>query len=75
MKRTIWCRCRFTLTVFTSILSLLLITGCGPSGAEQLIKEYPWLGSLGLAFINGLLQQFGTDLPGLLVAAAAALVG
>jgi hypothetical protein len=61
------------------IAGALLISGCDPagsgaSGARNLVQEYPWLAPLGLAFVEGLLRQFGSDLAGLLVAAAAALL-
>ncbi len=62
------------LAIMAAVLGLLL-TGCGgPTGpAAQLIKQYPWLGALGIAFVKGLLERFGYDLPDLLAAAAAAL--
>jgi len=65
------------MAIITAILSLLL-TGCGPGSvpsAANLIKEYPWLAVLGLAFIKGLLERFGYNLPDLLAAAAVALAG
>jgi len=67
--------------MMAAILSLLL-AGCGQvtmsvsiSSSGQLIKDYPWIATLGLAFIKGLLERFGYDLPDLLAAAAAALPG
>lgn len=71
-------RARIVLTVAAAIIGLLLITGCGPgasgsSGAQQLEQEFPWLAPLGLSFISGLIQQYGSDLVALLIAAAAAL--
>lgn len=70
---------RFLFTVTAAIIGTLLITGCGPaasgtSGAQQLIQQFPWLASLGLSFVQGLLAQYGTDLVALLAAAAAALL-
>jgi hypothetical protein len=67
------------LAVGAAILGVLLITGCGSGtsgtgGAGQLVEQYPWLAPLGLSFIQGLLQQYGSDLVGLLIAAAAALL-
>lgn len=59
-----------------AILGMLLITGCGPGGAnpvQQLIQQYPWLASLGVPFLQGLLQEYGPDIVALLIAAAAAL--
>lgn len=78
IKRTMRRRVRLMLTVSAAILGVLLITGCGPgtsgaSGAQQLIQEYPWLAQLGVPFIVSLLQQYGPDLAGLLLAALAAL--
>jgi hypothetical protein len=79
-KRTTLRRMRFLLIATAAVLGALLITGCGPgngtsatSGAQQLIQQFPWLSALGLSFIQGLLQQFGSNLVALLAAAAAAL--
>jgi hypothetical protein len=63
-----------------AILSVLLVAGCGSStsntsSAGHLMQQYPWLAPLGLSFIQGLLEQYGTNLVGLLIAAAAALLG
>jgi hypothetical protein len=66
-------------TAGAAILSALLITGCGAGtsgsgGAERLIKEFSWLAPLGVSFVQALLAQYGTNLLGLLMAAAAALL-
>jgi hypothetical protein len=71
-------RAQFLFMLTAAVLGALLITGCGRTtsgagGAQQLIGEFPWLASLGLAFIQGLLEQFGSNLGALLAAAAAAL--
>jgi hypothetical protein len=69
---------RFMLTAALTVIGVLAVTGCtnsGNGGAAQLLKQFPWLASLGLSFVSGLLEQYGSDLAGLLVAAAAALVG
>ena len=71
-------RARFLFIVTAAVLGALLITGCGPttsvtSGAQQLLQQFPWLSSLGLSFIQELLEQFGSNLVALLAAAAAAL--
>jgi hypothetical protein len=58
-----------------AILTLLL-TGCGSGSvisAANLIREHPWLAVLGVAFIKGLLERFGFNVPDILIAAAAAL--
>jgi hypothetical protein len=77
-KGTIRRRARFLLVVTAAVLGALLVTGCGGtnsgnSGAQWLIHLFPWLASLGLPFIQGLLAQFGSNLGALLAAAAAAL--
>lgn len=77
-KRALRGRAGIALTIAAAIIGLLLITGCGPassgsSGAQQLEQEFPWLAPLGLSFISGLIQQYGSDLVALLIAAAAAL--
>jgi ABC-type xylose transport system substrate-binding protein len=74
----IWRRARLLFIGAAAILGALLITGCGPtssgaSGAQQLMQEFPWLSSLGLSFIEGLLAQYGTNILALLAAAVAAL--
>jgi hypothetical protein len=71
-------RARVLSTVAAAVLGVLLTTGCGrttsgDSGAQQLLQLFPWLASLGLPFIQGLLAQFGSNLGALLAAAAAAL--
>lgn len=71
-------RAQFLFMLTAAVLGALLITGCGrttsgASGAQQLIQEFPWLASLGLAFIQGLLEEFGSNLGALLAMAAAAL--
>jgi hypothetical protein len=71
---------RFVLIAVAGLLGVLLMAGCGSKGslstvAHQLLQEFPWLGPLGLYFIENLLAQYGSDLAGLLAAAAAALVG
>jgi hypothetical protein len=71
-------RTRFLFIVTAAVLGVVLITGCGPaasgtSGVQQLIQQFPWLSALGISFLQGLLEQFGTNLLGLLAAAAAAL--
>jgi hypothetical protein len=62
-----------------AILGALLMTGCasgsGADRAGQIMQEYPWLAPLGLSFIESLLAQYGSNLIGLLIAAAAALLG
>jgi hypothetical protein len=71
-------RMRYVLAAIgAAIPGVLLITGCGSGsgGAAQLVKQYPWLPPLGLSFIQGLLQQYGSDLVALLATAAAALFG
>lgn len=77
-KGTIRRRARFLFIVTTAALGAVLVTGCGGttsgnSGAQWLIHLFPWLASLGLPFIQGLLAQFGSNLGALLAAAAAAL--
>jgi hypothetical protein len=65
------------MAMMVSVLSLLL-TGCrsGPViSAANLIKEHPWLAVLGIAFIKGLLERFGYNVPDILAAAALALAG
>lgn len=61
------------------ILGMLLLAGCGPgtsgTSAQQLVQENSWLAPLGISFIQGLLQQYGSDLAALLAAAAAVLFG
>jgi hypothetical protein len=69
---------RFLFLVTAAVLGALLIAGCGPAtsgtnGVQQLIQQFPWLSSLGLSFLQGLLAQFGSNLVDLLAAAAAAL--
>lgn len=71
-------RARLLFIVTAAALGTLLVTGCGGtssgnSGAQWLIHLFPWLASLGLPFIQGLLAQFGSNLGALLAAAAAAL--
>jgi hypothetical protein len=65
------------LVAVAAILGALLIAGCGPAAnsasAQQLLQQYPWLASLGLPFIEWLIQTYGSDLLALLAAAAAAL--
>jgi hypothetical protein len=71
-------RVRYVLAVLGAvILGMLLLAGCGPSGmsAQQLVQENSWLAPLGISFIQGLLQQYGSDLAALLAAAAAVLFG
>lgn len=61
------------MVMITAILSPLL-TGCGSGpavSAANLIREHPWLATLGTAVIKGLLERFGYDLPDVLAAAAA----
>jgi len=77
-KKGLQRRARIILVALAAIAGVLLIVGCGPagsgsSGAQQLEQEFPWLAPLGLSFISGLIQQYGSDLVGLLLAAAAAL--
>jgi hypothetical protein len=81
LKGTIRGRARyvFAMTV-AAILGVLTIAGCGSgsslsTAARQLIHEHPWLAPLSLAFLEGLMRTFGSDLPGLLAAAATALAG
>jgi hypothetical protein len=79
IKRMVRRGARFVLTAVAAVLGVLMIAGCGSSsslatGAHQLLQEFPWLGPLGLSFIEGLLMQYGSDLAGLLAAAAAALL-
>jgi hypothetical protein len=61
------------------ILGVLLLAGCGPgtsgTSAQQLVQQNPWLAPLGISFIQGLIEQYGSDLVALLAAAAAALFG
>ena len=76
-KRSLQRKARIVLAAL-AIAGVLLITGCGPGGsgsggAQQLEQEFPWLAPLGLSVISGLIQQYGSDLVGLLLAAAAAL--
>jgi hypothetical protein len=71
-------RTRFLFIATAAVLGAFLLTGCGSAGsgtnvAQHLLQLFPWLGSLGLAFIQGLLAQYGSNIPALLVAAAAAL--
>lgn len=70
-------RLRAVLVVAAAILGTLLIAGCGPAAtagsAQQLEQQYPWLASLGLPFVEWLIQTYGPDLLALLAAAAAAL--
>lgn len=77
-KGTIRRRARFLFIGAAAVLGTLLVTGCGGTssgngGAQWLIHLFPWLASLGLPFIQGLLAQFGSNLGALLAAAAAAL--
>lgn len=76
VMRPRWVRCVLAV-IGTAILGMLLIAGCGPGsgGAAQLVKQYPWPASLGLSLIQGLPQQYGSDLVAPLAAAAAALSG
>jgi outer membrane murein-binding lipoprotein Lpp len=66
------------LAIAAAVLGVFLLTGCTPKGSDpgvqQLTQQFPWLASLGSAVIQFLIQQFGSNLNGLL-AAAAALVG
>ena len=74
-KGTMRRRAHSLFIVTAAVLGALLITGCGRAtsgGAQQLIQLFPWLASLGLPFIQGLLEQFGSNLGALLAAAAAA---
>lgn len=70
---------RFVLAAVAAALGVLLIAGCGSktgaNAAQQLLQEFPWLGPLGLSFIESLLVQYGSNLAALLAAAAAALLG
>jgi hypothetical protein len=78
VKRVMRQQTRFMLTAALTVIGVLAVTGCtnsGNGGAAQLLKQFPWLAPLGLSFVSGLLQQYGSDLASLLVAAAAALVG
>ncbi len=70
-------RFRAVFVVAAAILGALLIAGCGPAAnsasAQQLQQQYPWLASLGLPFLEWLIQTYGSDILALLAAAAAAL--
>jgi hypothetical protein len=69
-------RLRTVLVVAAAILGTMLIAGCGPGNAvqaQQLQQQYPWLAGLGLPFLEWLIQTYGSDILGLLTAAAAAL--
>lgn len=69
-------RVRYVLAVLGATILAVLLAGCGPGmSAQQLVQQNPWLASLGISFIQGLLQQYGSDLAGLLAAAAAVLFG
>lgn len=79
-KCAAWRRVRYVLAVLgVTILGALLLAGCGPgtstTSAQQLVQQNPWLAPLGISFIENLLQQYGSDLVGLLAAAAAVLFG
>jgi hypothetical protein len=79
-KRAARRRLRYVLAVLGAvILGVLLLAGCGPGSstpsAQQLVQQNPWLAPLGISFIQGLLQQYGSDLVALLAAAATALFG
>ena len=50
-------------------------SGSGCTACHRLASLYPWLGDLALSELEDLIQQYGPDLLGLLVAAAAALAG
>jgi len=72
-------RGRYTLIATEIVLGSLFITGCqsGSSVAaqvQQLIRQYPWLSRLGLAFLEGLVGGLGWNVGVLLRAAAAALL-
>jgi hypothetical protein len=70
---------RLVLVVTAAVLGMALITGCGPSGgsvsaqAKHLEQEYPQLVSLGINYVEWLIETYGPDIAALLVAAAAAL--
>jgi hypothetical protein len=72
---------RLALMAAVTVLGVVLLAGCGGSktslgsAAQQLMQEYPWLGPLGLNLVESLLAQYGSNIIGLLVAAAAALLG
>jgi hypothetical protein len=73
-------RVRYRLAVLVAaILGMLLLAGCGPGGsgtsAQQLVQQNPWLAPLGISVIQGLLQQYGSDLLAFFAAAVAALFG
>ena len=74
-------RMRYVIAVAGAfVLGALLITGCGSGSssagqAGHLMQEYPWLAPLGLSFVQSLIAQYGSNLIGLLIAAAAALLG
>jgi hypothetical protein len=80
VKRAIRRGTRLLLTAAAAAIVVLLVTGCGSgnspaTAAHQLLQEFPWLGPLGLSFIENLLIQYGSNLAALLAAAAAALLG
>jgi hypothetical protein len=69
---------RLVLVVAVTTLGVLLIAGCGPSGstaaqAQHLEQQYPWLANLGLAFVEWLIQTYGSDIAALLAVALSAL--
>lgn len=66
------------------IVSIVLITGCtrvtggnssgGPcTECNQLVGLYPWLRQIGLAALVGLVQQYGSNIVELLIAAVGML--
>jgi hypothetical protein len=83
IKRMIRRRAALVLSaVAAAVIGMLLITGCGPGTSQalandvgRLVQEYPWLASLGAPYIESLIEQYGSNLLGLLAAALAALAG
>jgi hypothetical protein len=83
MKRMIRRRAAFILSVMAAaVIGTLLVAGCGPGSSDtaaneagRLLQEYPWLGPLGLPYVESLLAQYGSNLLDLLAAALAALAG
>ena len=71
---------RLLLTAATAAVVVLLITGCGSgtspeTTAHHLLGEFPWLTRVGFSVLESLVIQYGSNLPALLAAALAILLG
>jgi hypothetical protein len=82
MRRQTWSRRRrrglsTVLMIVAAIVGMTLVTGCGSAGnsseAQHLEQLYPWLSALGLPFLEWLIKMYGSDILGLLAAAAVAV--